>query len=355
MADDLAAEGAGDALAVGGLHEVWIGVTDLDRATDYWRAFGYQPTDEVVLEAGLASELYSHASRARVRRLKPLADHGLIRLMAWESPANPGLGTTGLNAAGTRWVGQFARSLLRVINHAEAGRAAGMPLTVGDIHFIDMGRAYAHLFDGRVPVPFRDELLALRECQIFGPETRQVILERFGYDSPLLGTFADDSLLQTTQIVQGSMVVRSDDPEIFAFYERVLGLRKSLDLAIPWERAQASRAIFALTEGETHYNVDLDEPRSGPGLAERRSGRLKIFRFGSGHAMPDVHDRASPGVLGLSNYSWLVRDIGEAHARASRIGATGITPILADEFGRRAFTCRAPDGYLTTLIEAPVA
>jgi uncharacterized glyoxalase superfamily protein PhnB len=201
-------------------------------------------------------------------------------------------------------------------------------------------------------VPFRDPLLALREVQVFRPESRQVVLERFGYDSPLLGTFADDSLLGTTQIVQGCMVVRSDDPGVFDFYERVLGLWKSLDLTIPYEQAQASRSIFGLREGETHWNVDLDEPRSKPGLAERRSGRLKCFRFGSDHTMPDVHHLASPGARGLCNYTWRVRDVGEAHVRAGAAGALGVTAIVEDEFGDRAFSCRAPDGYHWTFISA---
>ena len=152
-------------------------------------------------------------------------------------------------------------------------------MVLGPLHFIDMGRAYAHLFGGAVPRPFAHPLMALREVQLFQLESRLVFLERFGYDSPLLGTFADDSLLRTTQIVQGCMVVASDDPGIFDFYHSVLGLWKSLDHPIPWDQAQASREVFGLTEGELHWNVDLDEPASKPGLAERRSGRLKCFRL----------------------------------------------------------------------------
>ncbi|WP_439533645.1 VOC family protein [Polymorphobacter sp.] len=339
-------------LAHGGLYEVWIGVRDLEAATAYWQAFGYAVEAEAALPAALAGSLYGHAASGRSRRLRGSADHGLVRLIAWDAFANEGLGQSGLNAAGTRWVGHFARSLLTVANHAAAARALDDRIQLGDIHFIDMGRAYAHLFGGRTPEPFCDPLIALREFQLFAPETRQVFLERFGYDSPLLGTFADDSLLKTTQIVQGCMVVQSDDPAIFDFYEQVLGLWKSLELTIPYEQAQASRAIFALTPGEAHYNVDLDEPRSKPGLAERRSGRLKCFRFGTAHQMPTVHHLASPGALGLSNYSWRVTDIDAAHARASAAGATALTAIDTDEFGARAFSCRAPDGYFTTFIAA---
>lgn len=344
MADD-------QALANGGLYEVFVGTANLAAAQAYWQAFGYSPVAEARLERGLAAELYGYDSAAKVVRMQGAADHGLVRLIEWDRPANSGLGTRGLRFAGNRWVGHFARSLLNVANHAEAARAGGAELELGPIHFIDMGRAYAHLFGGVVPQPFVDPLVALRELQIFRPETRQVVLERFGYDSPLLGTFAGDSLLGCTQIVQGCMVVRSDDPGIFGFYETVLGLRRSLDITIPWEDAQASREVFALTPGETHWNLDLDEPRSGTTLDTRRSGRIKAFRFSGKWPIEEVHALASPGALGMSNYTWRVRDIADVADRARVAGALTLTKVCEDEFGQPALSLRAPDGYHWTFIE----
>jgi uncharacterized glyoxalase superfamily protein PhnB len=147
------------------------------------------------------------------------------------------------------------------------------------------------------------------------------------------------------------MVVCSDDPEIFSFYEQVLNLRRSLDMTVKWEDAQASRVAFSLTEGETHWNVDLDEPASGTTLAERRSGRIKAFRFSSRWPIEDVHELASPGALGYSNYTWRVRDIKEAASRCASMGARSVTSVMADEFGDPAISLIAPDGYYWTLIE----
>lgn len=340
-------------LANGGLYEIFVGTQDLDAAMLYWHAFGYREQTRSIISPQLAKNLYGHLSGATVVRLRAQADHGLVRLIQWAEPRNAGLGMIGLRAAGNRWVGHFARSVFDTANHAAAAAAAGDPVQAGEIHFIDMGKAYAHLFGGHVPRPFLDPLIALREFQLFRPETRQVILERFGYDSPLLGTFADQSLLRTTQIVQGCLVVKADDPGVFSFYENLLGLRRSLDLEIPYADAQASRSVFSLTPGETHWNVDLEEPRSEPSLAGRRSGRLKCFRFGSGYPIPDVHALASPGSLGLSNYTWRVADVSEARNRAHASGAEDITEIVEDEFGDRAFSLRSPDGYFWTLIERP--
>lgn len=342
------------ALAAGGLYEVCIGTADLDAALRWWRASGYAPAEEAMLAPDLAERLYGWRSAARAIRLAHAsgADHGLVRLWAWEAPSGPGLGTIGLRADGNRWTGQFTRSVMTVANHAAAAIKAGMALDLSEPHFIDMSRAYAHLFGGRAPEPFVDPLVALREVQLFAPEARQVFLERFGYDPPLLGRFADDSLLRATQVVQGSMLVRSDDPGIFGFYERVLGLWKSLDLEVPYADTQASRAVFALREGETHWNVDLDEPASRPTMAGRRSGRLKIFRFAADAPMEAVHDHASPGALGLSCYTWRVKDIEEARRRALAEGAGAVTPVTPDEFGRPAIGLTAPDGYAWVLVEA---
>ena len=340
-----------EALAKGGLYEVFQGTADLKAAAAYWAAFGYQVEAEANLPAALASELYGHRSDARVARLRSTADHGLVRLIEWAEPANAGLGTSGLRAHGNRWVGHFTRSVLTIANHAAAAKNAGEPLQLGAPHFIDMGRAYGHLFGGKTPRAFADELICLREVQMFRDETRQVFLERFGYDSPMLGTFADDSLMRATQIVQGCMVVASEDPGVFDFYLDVLGLWKSFDHTVPWDEAQASREVFSLTPGETHWNVDMDEPESKPSLAERRSGRLKCFRFSTRHPIEDVSSLASPGALGFSNYSWRVRDVNEAYSRVLASEANEKTQVLEDEFGDKAISFRAPDGYFWTFIE----
>lgn len=340
------------ALAVGGLYEICIGTRDADAAATFWRAFGYELVDDVRLEATAAFELYGCRSGARAIRLRAKADHGLIRLWQWDEPTNAGLGMRGLRFDGNRWTGQFTRSVLTIANHAASAAKAGAEMVVSQLHYIDMGAAYAHLFGGRLPQPFVDPLISLREFQLFRPETRQVFLERFGYDSPLLGTFADDSLLRTTQIVQGCMLVRSDDPNVFGFYERVLGLWRSFDHAVPYEEAQASREVFELRPGETHWNVDLDEPASKPTLEGRRSGRLKCFRFPAASPMEMVHELASPGAIGLSNYTWRVADVREAHSRATAEGATVVTRVMQDEFGQEAFSFRAPDGYFWTFVQA---
>lgn len=341
------------ALAAGGLYEVCIAVADIEEAARYWRAYGFRTTEEGRLAAADAEALYGHRSDLRAARLgHGDSDHGLVRLWQWDAPRNAGLGTRALRAEGNRWTGQFVRSLLTVANHAEAALAAGTECQLSGPYFIDMSRAYAHLFGGATPEPFVTPIIAVREYQVFLPQARQVFLERFGYDSPLLGSFDDTALIRATQLTQASLLIRTDDPDVFGFYERVLGLWRSLDIEVPYEQTQAARVVFEIPPGETHWNVDLDEPRSEPGLAGRRSGRLKCFRFGRNSPMPVVHDEASPGALGLSAYTWRVKDVRAAAQRARAEGAREVTPVRRDEFGREAIGLRSPDGYFWTFIAA---
>ena len=47
-----------------------------------------------------------------------------------------------------------------------------------------------------------------------------------------------------------------------------------------------------------------------------------------------------------------VSDLEGMHEKVAGAGATGVTEIVADEFGRRAFSFDSPDGYFWTALEA---
>jgi hypothetical protein len=132
----------------------------------------------------------------------------------------------------------------------------------------------------------------------------------------------------------------------------VLGLKRWFDAERPYAQATGSRRIFGLEEGETHWMVDFDDPRSGQALAERRSGKLKVVRFARSSRLPDLMDRSRPGCLGYSAYTWRVRDIEGMHRRVQSSGATDVSDVLRDEFGSQSFGFTAPDGYPWVLVEA---
>jgi len=339
--------------AAGGLHEVCYGVPDLDAAADYWAAYGFRQGAGGRLDERTALALYGVRSAVRSMRLEHLeADHGLVRLMQWEHPLGPGIGLTGLRAHGSRWVAQFVSSALDVANHGALARRRGAPLLDLAPSFIDLSAYSPQLFGDRPVRPFADTLVALREYTLLQPLWRQALLERFHYDSPLLGRIDPDALLRASQIVNASFMVASDDEAVFSFYESVLGLRQLAVQSVTWETAMASRAVFELREGEMHWCYTFEEPRSGPRNQERRSGRLYLFRFPSSSQLDDRMAVSQPGHLGCTLFTWRVHDLEALRARCLTAGCRAVTDVAADEFGVAAFSAVTPDGMTWTFQQA---
>jgi catechol 2,3-dioxygenase-like lactoylglutathione lyase family enzyme len=339
--------------AVGGLHEIVIGVPDLAIAAAYWRSFGFKPGPMARFGADLGQRLYGVASGGTSQRLTHLdADHGLIRLVHWDTPRHPGVGAVPFRGNGSRWSGQFVRSVLDVANHAAVARRKGMPLHDVPPSFIDLSSYNPTLFSGRPMEPFQDRLVAVREYSVVQPHARQALLERFGYDSKLLGKIDDTCLFRASQIAHGGLMFTSDHADVSDFYDQVLGLKRVLAKETPWEQAMASRGAFDLKEGETHWSLTFEEPRSGPDNDTRRSGRLLMFRFATASALPDYRDGFSPGALGYSLFTWRVRDVQAFRRACETAGSTQLTDVVADEFGVQAFTCAAPDSIVWMFTQA---
>jgi catechol 2,3-dioxygenase-like lactoylglutathione lyase family enzyme len=335
---------------VGGLYEVCIGVPDLAAGLAHYESFGCRAGRFGALGARESKALYGVDSALRSLRLQHQdADHGLVRLMQWERPVNDGLGVDdSLRCIGSRWGVRLTSSVFNIANHAQRARESGAAVNVIDPILAVIGEVTGD----HAPRPFADPLVGVREMVVIQPLYRQVFFERFGYESPLYGRINPHCLLQTSQHTHAGMMFVSDDHQLLRFYDEILGLKRWFDAERPYTQATGSRQIFGLADGETHWMVDFDDPRSGQSLAERRSGKLKIVRFGSRSRLPDKRDRSRPGCLGNSLYTWRVNDADGMWKRVQGSGATAITDVLPDEFGTRAFSFVAPDGYFWTLTQA---
>jgi len=269
-------------------------------------------------------------------------------LMQWQQPANDGLGVApDLRCRGTRWGVRLTANISNIANHAQRARELGEPIGIIDPILAVIGEVSGEA----AARPFEDPIVGVREMVVIQPHYRQVFFERFGYDSPLYGNIHHDSLFRTSQHTHFGMMVVDDDPHVLDFYDQTLGLKRWFDAIRPYEQATGSRAIFGLEPGETHWMVDFDDPRSGHALSERRSGKLKIVRFATSSRLEDRRDRSRPGCLGFSLYTWRVEDIEAMWKRVGAGGATRVTDVTTDEFGQRAFSFDAPDGYAWTLIQ----
>ena len=268
--------------------------------------------------------------------------------MQWERPLNEGLGMgESLRCIGSRWGVRVTGSVFNIVNHAERARQSGMPLTLIEPLLAVIGEVSGT----RQSKPFRDPIVGVREMVLLQPYYRQVFFERFGYSSPRYGQIDTESLLRTSQHTHFGLMIAHDDPHILDFYDEVLGLKRMLDEQTPYENATGSRRIFGLEPGEGFHMVDFDDPASGHALAERRSGKLKCVRFAASAKIENRQHRSRAGCLGYSLYCWRVTHIDSMHRRVTGAGATQLSDVLADEFGRRSFTFVAPDGYHWMLLE----
>jgi catechol 2,3-dioxygenase-like lactoylglutathione lyase family enzyme len=330
-----------------GIYEVCIGCQDPLPLIQYWEQFGYRIGEVGELHREAVTKLYGVNSSLRsIRLYHQDADHGLLRLMVWENPTNHGLSMESMKVLGNRWATTLTADVLNILNYVEEARAAGMPLEFTypqwEIIYKTQGKKR----------PFVDPPVGVREMMLLQPFTRQVLFQRFNYTLPDYGKINQAATFKTSQITHMGMVIQDDSKETLRFYEEVLGLlRVRDDVETSYETSVAARQIFDLEPTEQFWVTAFDNPRSSKSdFLAARSGRLYIIRFPASINLPERFERTQPGCLGMSLYTYRVRDIEDYFHRVQTSNAREVTEIACNEFGEQSFSFVAPDGYFWTLI-----
>ncbi len=333
--------------AISGVFEGVIGTRDPIPLIQYYEQWGYRVGQIGELSAEEAMALYGVNSKVRgIRLTHGSADHGLIRLLVWDKPLSDGVGMRPMRVEGSRWTATMTADATLIGNHAEDAIAARMPVRY-------VPPEWSRIYDLGRGRPFIDPVVGVREGMLIQPLTRQIFFERFGYALPFYGRIDSTSHMKASQVTHFGMITRADDKVALRFYDEVLGLlRVRDDLVSLYAEAKASRLIFDLNPGESYFTTDFDEPRSSvTDLQAARSGRLKIIRFAKQAPMEDVRNISRAGHLGLSLYTFRVRDLDAYLSKVRSSTATGMTAIVKNEFGERSFSFTAPDGFMWTLVE----
>ncbi|MDE0453857.1 MAG: VOC family protein [Gammaproteobacteria bacterium] len=330
-----------------GLYESCIGVPDLVEGTKFWGQFGYKVTRQGSLSARAAKGLYGVDSALTSVQMQHLdTDHSFLRLMQWDKPVNAGIGITKhLRQDGGRWGVVLTRSILNILNHVEDAIALGQPWNYIIPHWLQV---YA-MDKGQ---PFFSNPIGIREGIVTHPFHRLALFERYNYEKPTYGLIDDDSFLKTSQFTHHGIMIRSDDPSKLAFYDRCLGLLKQKEHSLGGKPtcAPGNKATFALSDDEVYHIHDFDDPRSSLDISGHLSGRLKIVRMAESAEMPDVYDKCRPGALGMSLFTYQVRDIDDYRARVIDGGATDVTDVCGNEYGAPSISFVAPDGNAWNLV-----
>jgi hypothetical protein len=336
----------GEPAIVGGVYEVGIGVPDLDAALRYWALFGYRPGARGRLAAGEAERLYGVPSALESLRLQHQeADHGLVRLMRWDSPLGDGLGMVPLRTPGNRWAVAKTNEVMQVANFAAALAARGEPVTT-------MGPIYHPVPEpGRDEDPYAAEIRCKREFIFFQPHYRHVLVQRYGHDLPRFGQFAPQSRFHASQFTQVGLCVTEDRAHLLDFYEDVLVLKRHDVDYLATEGAMPT-VVVPLTPGELLRESDFDDVRSGDSPATQRSGKLRVFRITGDTSGVNLVERTRAGHLGFSLYTYRVREIVKMRDKVAASGASDVTALTTDEFGTPSFSFLAPDGYFWTFVGA---
>ncbi|NER29824.1 MAG: VOC family protein [Symploca sp. SIO1C4] len=334
--------------SIGGIYEVCIGTQDPIPLIQYWQQFGYRIGQMGALDASAVNQLYGvNSSLSSIRLYHQDADHGLVRLMVWENPTNEGLKMSSMKAKGSRWTTILTANVLNILNHVEEAVAAGLPIKYTN-------PCWSVIYNKQKNIrPFMDSLVGVREMMLLEPLTRQVLFERFNYTIPNYGNINESSLFKASQITHLGMIIQDDSKETLKFYEQVLGLLRVFDdIETTYETAQASKPIFELQPHERFLVTAFDDPRSSKSnFMAARSGRMYIMRFPESIELAECFDKAQPGCLGMSLYTYRVQGLEDYFNRVKASAAQKVTEIVVNEFGEASFSFIAPDGYFWTLLQ----
>lgn len=334
--------------SIEGIYEVCVGVRDPIPLIQYWEQFGYRIGQVGELPAESVNQLYGVNSSLRsIRLYHQDADHGLVRLMVWENPLNDGLGMGSMRVRGNRWATALTADVLNILNHAEEASAAGKP-----VKFTDAVWEVIYNKERRSR-PFVEPTVGVREMMMLQPLTRQVFFQRFNYTVPDYGKINQSSFFKTSQITHAGMVIQESASEALRFYDEILGLlRVRDDRELPSQSSIAARQIFDIQASDLYWVTTFDDPRSSKSdWQAARSGRLYIMRLPDSIQLENKCEEARPGCLGMSLYTYRVRDLEDYLNRVRSSQATQVTEILSNEFAERSFSFVAPDEYFWTLIE----
>lgn len=330
-----------------GVYESCIGVPDLFESMRLWQQFGYRLVAHGALAADESAALYGVDSAVESVLLRhKQCDHSYIRLMKWDRPRNHGIGITrNIRQDGGRWGVVLTRSVLNILNHVEDAIGQGQPWTYIFPHWLQV---YA-MEKGE---PFFDRPVGVREGLALHPFYRLALFERYNYEKPTYGDIDDHSFLRASQFTHHGILIRADDGAALNFYDQCLGLLKQKEHLLGGKPTCSSgnKAAFGLGDTEMYYIHDFDDPRSSLDIKGHVSGRLKIVRMAKSAQMPTVYDQCSPGALGMSLFTYQVRDIEEYRRKVVDGGATKVSPVLENELGFPSITFVAPDGNAMGLV-----
>ena len=325
---------------ISGVYEVMVGVDDADTAIQYFRTFGFRVVAEAAIQRQVAQEIYGVDSALRAYRLQngDVDAHGLLRILAWETPLGPGVGFAPPETVGTRMAVMRTEDIFRITDvFTDLRDRAEQPWLIA-------GPVYDDLYNATEGQPsITNRRVGVREMGIYGAPFNHVFFQRYGYTIPGYGTVASDTPLRTSEFTHHDFFVAGDLAEVTAYYADVLGFKPENDPVLDgaWQAGPAT--VFQMEPGRSHWYRGFVSPNN-------ICGKLKFFSVEGLHTVDDRSHRQRPGELGITLHSLWTPQLQALHGRAENAGLT-VSPLQANEFGEQSFLLRGPDGATWQIIE----
>jgi hypothetical protein len=320
---------------ISGVWENWEGSTDYEGSLAYWREFGYRPVAEGSLSAEQARALYGHASAVRGARLQHgnADDHGMIRIQAWDTLRNQGVGVVPPLTRGGRWFIANAGNLLLLHDTFSDMRDAGVPILLNDPQRNVRG-------DLSKPATVLNRREAVREMMALTADHRQAWFARFNYDRAGYGLIDWSSPMQASEGTHSTIIVRDGDQ--CDFYAEALGLTLVGLGGGNYGDHPGDTSVLMVQPGQGWLTKRYLDPKNPIGMV--------VFQWPTFDG-PDLLDNSRPGSRGLCCFSWAVDDAGAYHARVAAASPKQISAVLPNEFGEPSFSFIAPDDVSWVIVE----
>ena len=322
---------------VSGVHEFVFGcsIDARDTFEKYWDQLGFKAVQEGHIDAQSAKKLYGYEQPVTSVLLEhpgcEPAKGGYVRLQCWDTLRNDGVGMASPATCGSRWMGMYTNDILRIYDaYKDSSKKYDKDWWISNI-------ARAAIEWPEPEFDFIKPFVGLRELVVLTEFARHAFIQRSGFDRAGFGTIAEDLPFKNSEGTHANIV--QPVAEFNAqFYKDVFGW-----VTAPYGEAEdigdkpATIEVLDLEPGQVIRMERLKSPHSPTGMLQVYSPYTS--------SVASVSDCAQPGSRGLSAYTVLIADIDGAISRAEQAGATQISGLLQDEFGRQVCTFTAPDGF----------
>lgn len=326
---------------ISGVYEVMVGTDNAVYAIKYFNEFGFIVKDSAIFTNEQAFKLYGVNSSLKSYRLQngEIDSHGLLRLLAWESPLGIGVAYAEPETIGQRLSVMMTHDIIRLTDVYKMLREQQQHWLLTEPVFDDPLR-----INKNGELDFFKRPVGVRENAVYGDIFNHVFFQRYGYSIPGYGTINPATPLKTSEFTHHDFVIKVDSMQQLMYLQTALGLKAEKKPEIDGDWLKGPRPTFMMTPGSSHWYMGFVSPNN-------ICGKLKFFMPRGIKSNRSAEQK--PGYLGITLHSFYTDKLSFVFQLVNKQGLKPTT-ISKNEFGENCFVFRGPEGATWQIIEKPV-